>query len=418
MKINPLKHIATLLLITLAASCTNTTKTTDTRKKFVATHDTVYPLFPGGIEALDKQLKEINDMIIILEIDEKGKTTYANYGSRLITNDDNAIKIINALPNWTPGTLDGNPARFCYVYSNDERTPMNKCINVGRQSERHKLAKLWTLCDTDSEGLNAHPIYKTHKGKEIYLSFNYNYDLLQTIGNDESEYLYSVVSDTTNKFAIQHNEKTAITYSYRINKDGDVLTTYYTDANGKRQSLQWVNVVFFERNPLGIERTVPPPPRAQQIIGILEIAQGDAAIDDSEIMSIEDQGEVVEVNEDMNVNIVVEEMPKDAIYQVVEQQPEFPGGMQALMKYLKDSINYPKISRDNNSQGKTYAYVNFVVNTDGSIQDAEIMKSSGDIYLDREAIRIVKSMPNWIPGKQEGKEVRVRFTLPVAFRLQ
>ena len=84
--------------------------------------------------------------------------------------------------------------------------------------------------------------------------------------------------------------------------------------------------------------------------------------------------------------------------------------------HLRDNIQYPRISRENNSQGKTL--VNFVVNTDGSIQDVEVLRSSSDVYLDREAIRVVKGMPKWNPGKQAGKTVRVRFTLPVTFRLQ
>ncbi len=101
---------------------------------------------------------------------------------------------------------------------------------------------------------------------------------------------------------------------------------------------------------------------------------------------------------------------------ILDENPEFPGGMQALMKYLKDNINYPKKSRDNNSQGKTY--VNFVINTDGSIQDVEVMKSSGDVYLDKEAVRVVKNMPKWKAGKKNGKAVRTPFILPVIFSLK
>lgn len=163
------------------------------------------------------------------------------------------------------------------------------------------------------------------------------------------------------------------------------------------------------------KKVVPPPPQAKQITEILEIVEDDAEIEETELVSVEDQGEVVEISD--NTNIVVEEMPEEeTIYQVVEDQPEFPGGMQALMKYLRDNINYPRISRENNSQGR--AYVNFVVNTDGSITDVEILKSSSDVYLDKEAVRVVESMPKWKPGKQAGKAVRVRFTLPVMFRLQ
>ncbi len=163
------------------------------------------------------------------------------------------------------------------------------------------------------------------------------------------------------------------------------------------------------------KKVVPPPPEAKQITDLLEIVEDDAEIEETEIISVEDQGEVVEINE--NMNIVVEELPEEeTIYNVVEDQPEFPGGMQALMKYLRDNIKYPSISRQNNSQGR--AYISFVVNTDGSITDVEVMKGTGDVYLDKEAVRVVSGMPKWKPGKQQGKTVRVKFTLPVMFRLQ
>ena len=114
--------------------------------------------------------------------------------------------------------------------------------------------------------------------------------------------------------------------------------------------------------------------------------------------------------------VVEEVVEEQTVFQVVEQQPEFPGGMKALMKYLQDNINYPRVSRDNNSQGR--AFIRFVVNTDGSIQGTEVLKSSGDMYLDKEAVRVVSGMPKWKPGRQSGKNVRVYFTLPVVFKLQ
>lgn len=124
-----------------------------------------------------------------------------------------------------------------------------------------------------------------------------------------------------------------------------------------------------------------------------------------------------EVSGDIDLTAVFkQEEIQDAVYQVVEQAPDFPGGAAALMEYLRDNINYPVISRENNSQGS--AHVRFIVNADGSIIDAMIIKSAGDIYLDIEAIRVVSAMPNWICGKQAGKPVRVYYTLPVMFRLQ
>ena len=106
---------------------------------------------------------------------------------------------------------------------------------------------------------------------------------------------------------------------------------------------------------------------------------------------------------------------EETVYQSVEEQPEFPGGMKALMKYLADNVKYPRVSRDNKSQGRST--VRFTVNADGSISDAEIVRSTGDMYLDREALRVISEMPKWKPGKQNGKPVRVKFVLPVGFRL-
>ena len=103
------------------------------------------------------------------------------------------------------------------------------------------------------------------------------------------------------------------------------------------------------------------------------------------------------------------------IYQVVEEQPEFPGGMDELMKFMQTNIRYPKEAQERGLQGRVI--VQFVVNKDGSICDEQVVKSV-DPQLDAEAIRIIRSMPNWTPGKQRGEPVRVRFTLPVTFRLQ
>ena len=108
------------------------------------------------------------------------------------------------------------------------------------------------------------------------------------------------------------------------------------------------------------------------------------------------------------------EATDDKIFQVVEEQPEFPGGMEALMKHLSKEIKYPKEAQDKGTQGRVI--VQFVVRKDGSITDAKVMKSV-DPLLDAEALRVVSEMPNWIPGKQRGEAVNVRFTLPVTFRL-
>ena len=100
---------------------------------------------------------------------------------------------------------------------------------------------------------------------------------------------------------------------------------------------------------------------------------------------------------------------------VCEQQPEFPGGMRALVDYLKKEMRYPKKCSAAGIEGR--AFITFVVTSKGKIKDVEIKKSSGDKLLDKEAVRVVKKMPRWTPGKNKGEAVNVVFTLPVSFKL-
>ena len=104
----------------------------------------------------------------------------------------------------------------------------------------------------------------------------------------------------------------------------------------------------------------------------------------------------------------------DEVFMVVEEQPEYPGGTEALLNFLRENINYPEYCKENKIQGRVI--VTFVVEKDGSIVEAEVVKSVSD-ELDAEALRVVNLMPKWKPGKQRGENVRVKYTVPVNFRL-
>ena len=103
------------------------------------------------------------------------------------------------------------------------------------------------------------------------------------------------------------------------------------------------------------------------------------------------------------------------VFDVVEEMPSFPGGNGALMSYLNSNVKYPVVAQENGVQGRVI--ISFVVERDGSISDVKVARSV-DPSLDREAQRVVKSMPRWTPGKQNGQTVRVKYTVPVVFRLQ
>lgn len=163
----------------------------------------------------------------------------------------------------------------------------------------------------------------------------------------------------------------------------------------------------------------PPPPEAPKVEEVIQIAENDAKVQESTIRSSEETKTAVEIKYTPKqvVAPVEEAEPDDKVpFTVVEQMPEFPdGGMAGCIKFLQSNAKYPVISQENGMQGRVT--VQFVVERDGSITDAKVVKSI-DPYLDKEALRVVNSMPKWKPGRQLGKPVRVRYSVPVTFRLQ
>jgi len=159
----------------------------------------------------------------------------------------------------------------------------------------------------------------------------------------------------------------------------------------------------------------PPPPEAPEVVTELNIIEDDAK-SDNEIGIV--NAEVTDKTENIEITPVVveqeEEEDEQVIFQVVENDPEFPGGLEAMYKFLAQNIKYPQLARENNITGKVY--VTFVVEKDGSVSNARVLRDIGG-GCGAEAIRVVKSMPKWTPGKQRGKAVRVQYNLPVNFNL-
>ncbi len=118
--------------------------------------------------------------------------------------------------------------------------------------------------------------------------------------------------------------------------------------------------------------------------------------------------------EEVKEQVIQQEAPKE-IFTVVEEQPFYPGGDEARIKFLQDNIKYPEEAKELGVSGKVF--VTFVVEVDGSITDVKVLRGIG-AGCDEEAVRVVKSMPRWVPGKQRGQPVRVQFNLPIKFTLQ
>lgn len=151
-----------------------------------------------------------------------------------------------------------------------------------------------------------------------------------------------------------------------------------------------------------------------QVKSMDEIAVSKVAISVADVKGTNEETGVDIATLQGNILIAPSDEP-EKIFEVVEQPPSYPGGDAALMEYLNNNISYPTIAVDNLIQGKVTC--SFVVGKDGSIQDVRVERSV-DGSLDKEAVRVIKSMPRWIPGRQGGNAVKVKYYLPVTFRLQ
>ncbi len=173
------------------------------------------------------------------------------------------------------------------------------------------------------------------------------------------------------------------------------------------------------------ELVAPPPPQAPAIAEVLTIVDDNDNVKETAIASSEEIGEAVIIKPiSPTVAVIIkpisptvdEEIPvEDEIFEVVEKNPEFSYNGMSLMQYLGKSIKYPTIAQETGTQGRVI--VQFVVNKDGSIVDVKVVRGV-DPYLDKEAIRVISTMPKWKPGEQRGKPVRCKFTVPVMFKLQ
>ena len=180
---------------------------------------------------------------------------------------------------------------------------------------------------------------------------------------------------------------------------------------------------ILEDEELDIEATVqeetppPPPPPAPEIVQeveVLNVVEDDVETEIIEVTT-EENDEVVEIVAPP-AEVVEEVEEEEVVFKVVETMPEFPGGQQALMKYLATNVKYPVIALENGIQGRVVCQ--FVVEKDGKPSNIQVVRSSGEPSLDKEAVRVISTMPKWKPGKQRGKPVRVTYTIPVNFRIQ
>jgi len=191
------------------------------------------------------------------------------------------------------------------------------------------------------------------------------------------------------------------------------------------KSYETAHVDMFERVEVVVEEEMveitqhekvdlPPPPPSPTLL--LHAVDDNIVITD--IIEIDAEATVsteVEVREWTRPAVVEETIIEEEIFIIVEQTPEYPGGDEARLNFLRNNIKYPQMAREAGIQGTVF--VGFVVEKDGSVTQVKVLRGIGG-GCDEEAIRVTKLMPKWKPGKQRGKEVRVSYNMPIKFTLQ
>ena len=159
----------------------------------------------------------------------------------------------------------------------------------------------------------------------------------------------------------------------------------------------------------------PPPPPKQTINDIIDVVDDKEVVCEDIVSTEIEEGAAVEIAEVTDVEQPDEVLEEQTVFIIVEDMPEFPGGEIALRKYIAENVRYPEMAKENDIQGTVY--VRFVVDTDGSVSNVEVLRGV-DPLLDKEAKRVVETLPKWKPGRQRGKAVKVSHSVPIKFALQ
>ena len=202
---------------------------------------------------------------------------------------------------------------------------------------------------------------------------------------------------------------------------GTTLVAFeWTTVPAKADSLGVIQSLEVEEEIIPITREAevkpPPPPPPPKVVEVLNIVDDEVEIEDELLIedSEADEETVIDVQPIIG-STDEEEEAVDEIFVIVEEAPEFPGGTRALYQYINSNVRYPVIAQENGIHGKVY--VKFVVDENGNVNDAEVLRPV-DASLDKEALRVINSLPRFKPGKQRGKPVKVYYNAQITFQLQ
>ena len=312
------------------------------------TADTM-PSFPGGLDELSQYLNknikfpveamkknETGKVIVRFVVEKNGKITRAHViKSATLLLDKEALRVVNSMPNWIPGKIDGK-----------------------------NVAVTQVLPFTFNSLIDKEPV-KFPGGVDssrVFIERNLKYP----------------------EEALKNKIEGRVDVGLMVDKEGTITKTWIKNSDN----------TFLNDEALRLVNSIPK---------LIPATYKKEPIEMDAVFTI-----VFQLPENM-------QKFEDKIFEVVEVNPSFPGGDNGLMNYLSNSIQYPVVAQENNIHGRVT--VQFVVWKDGSIRNVQVVRGV-DESLNKEAIRVVSLMPNWIPGKQKGVNVNCKFYVPVNFRLE
>ncbi len=199
-----------------------------------------------------------------------------------------------------------------------------------------------------------------------------------------------------------------------------LLAFEWTSSEDKVELMEGAEEVVAEEEMVPITtqdeiKPPPPPPPPPPVADAITLVDNETEIETEFDLNTEAEENTEIEYQEVVAPVEEEETESQEVFLIVEQMPSFPGGETELRKYLAQEVKYPVIAQENGIQGRVF--VKFVIDKDGSVTNVEVARPF-DPSLDKEAVRVVKSMPKWSPGKQRGKAVRVSYTVPINFVLQ
>ena len=324
--------------------------------------------------------------------------------------DAEAVRVVEAMPKWNPGKQNCKavPVYFTipilFKLTNDENEEIDLEHIIGVETI--------SVSDVREEFIDIQEVPKVKKTGEPFMAVE---QMPSFLGGDQ---------------AMQKFIKTNLIYpalAQELDVQGRVAVRFVVDVDGTVTNAKVLRGIHLlcDREAIRLVNSMPkwnPGKQNGKVVPVYFTIPIYFRLDDNET----EKTEPIDTSEQINIavaedfdfpddhKVLVEESPQVGSYTSVEQMPSFPGGEQAMKKFIMTNLRYPVKAQENKIQGRVVT--RFVVDKDGAIKDVELLRRVSP-ECDAEALRIIKSMPKWNPGKQKGMEVSVYYTLPVIFRL-